>query len=345
MKKIIINALVLNLFISILPSAFAEDYEALDVFEEYATQRANLVTENMFIETEKNKSVDGVLKFSKDEGEITVEIVSSPKNGDVTLTDNSGSFTYTPHADYTGTDSFQFKISRGTESSNISYCGITVLEASKEPLPDVGFVYEDMRTHWANYSAIKLVESDILKGERIGSRYYFHPETKMRRIDTIEYILAALGADFSKVSDNNTHIFADSADLPEYINEAAYLAKEYGFLEGVRDGEQVFLKPYENINRAEIIRMIDLAMKAKTLNNDNLSFNDTAQIPDWAVQSVKNLVGYGIIQGFDDNTLRPYDNITKAQTAEMIYQMMKYKGAYSSTSARIKNEIYGTIII
>ena len=60
------------------------------------------------------------------------------------------------------------------------------------------------------------------------------------------------------------------------------------------------------------------------------------------MQSVKNLVGYGIIKGFEDNTLRPYDNITKAQTAEMIYQMMKYDSA-ATTIARIKQEFYGTI--
>lgn len=344
MKKLIINALFFNFVFFSCQPAFAKNYELLDVFEEYATQQSTLVTENMFIETQKNNSVDAVLKFSKDDGEISVELVTLPQNGNVTLTDNSGAFTYTPNDGYTGTDLFQFKISRNDESSNISYCGITVLDTSDET-PSTSFIYEDMRTHWANYSAVKLVESDVLKGERIGNRYYFHPETKIRRIDVIEYILAALGADFDKISENNTHIFADSSSLPEYINQSAYLAKEYGFLEGSQEGTLIYLKPYDYISRAEIIRMIDLAMKAKTLSKDKLNFADTAQIPDWAVQSTKNLVGYGIIHGFDDNTLRPHDNITKAQAAEMIYQMMKYKGAYSSVSSRIKNEIYGTIII
>jgi len=349
MKKIIINTITGILFFCFSTTVSAEKYEVLDVFEEYAVEKSRLVTENMFIETSKNQSVEGVLKFTADTTEISVEIVTPPANGQVTLTDSLGSFTYTPNPDYTGTDSFQFRISRLEESSNISYCGITVWDSvpspSPSPSPDSGFVYEDMRTHWANYSAVKLVEADVLKGERIGNRYYFHPETKMRRIDVVEYLLAALKADFSEAESAETHIFADSAVLPEYINKAAYLANKYGFLDGVREGENIYLKPYEHITRAEIIRMTDLAMKGKTMSRNSLEFTDAASIPDWAVQSVKNLLGYGIIQGFDDGSLRPFENITKAQTAEMIFQMMKYQKTSPTVSERIKNEIYGTLII
>lgn len=328
----------------------AATYDALDVFEEYAVADIEVITKDMNIQTTKNTPVDSTLSYTtSDNGQIIVEIVTAPEHGTVTLTNDTGGFTYTPAADYTGTDYFQFRVSRGTISSNISRCNIAVTKKPSEPenppTPDLGFVYIDMQTHWANYSAVKLVEADIMKGERIGSRYYFHPETKMRRIDVIEYILAALKVNFEDVNDNNTHIFADSASLPEYINQSAYLANKIGFVEGVRDGENVYLKPYDYINRAEIIRMIDIAMSSKTRSDIELNFADTSSIPDWAVQSVKNLVGYGIIRGFDDNTLKPYDQITKAQTAEMIYQMMKYN-AESTTqtmAARIKHEFYGKL--
>lgn len=279
--------------------------------------------------------------------------MKEPSNGTLTVTDADGKFTYTPNKDYTGTDYFSFRISGGGESSNISGCDIAVVgEESKPEEPgfipeEPGFIYEDMRTHWGNYSAVKLVESDVVKGERIGKRYYFRPETKMRRLDVVEYILAALKTDFDEVDKNETHIFADSASLPEYINEAGYLANKKGFLAGVRDGENIYFHPYEYINRAEIIRMIDLAMSSKTQNGDEIKFADEKIIPDWAAQSVKNLVGYGIIKGFEDNTLRPYDDITKAQTAEMIYQMMKYneQNSAATLSEGIIREMSGNYII
>lgn len=321
----------------------AKECDTLDVFEEFWVTETELLCEDFFIETDKNSSVDGVLKY-KAEGEVTVEIVTQAKNGVVTLKDSSGAFTYTPSKDWVGTDSFQFRITKGTESSNIARCGITIKEpVTEEPW----FVYEDMRTHWGNYSAVKLVEEDVIKGERIGKRYYFHPETKMRRIDVIEYILAALKVDFADVDKNETHIFEDSRDLPEYINYAAYLANKIGFVEGVREGEDVYLRPYEYINRAEIIRMIDIAMSSKTKSEQKIKFNDDAIIPDWAAQSVKNLVGYGIIKGFEDNTLRPFDKITKAQAAEMIYQMIKYnrESSEETMATRIKHEFYGKLTV
>lgn len=324
---------------------YAAECDTLDVFEEFAVSDAQITTEDFSVTAEKNKSVNGMLKYTAEIATVSFEITEQPTNGKVEITDYKGSFTYTPNKDFSGTDSFAFRIKAGGEESNISRCTVNVTE-QKDDTEELGFVYEDMRTHWGNYSAVKLVERDIVKGERIGKRYYFHPETNMRRLDVAEYILAAMKADFDTVDKNETHIFEDSASLPEYVNEAGYLANKKGFLAGVRDGEKVYFKPYEYINRAEIIRMIDLAMSSKTQNGDEIKFADENSIPDWAVQSVKNLVGYGIVKGFEDNTLRPFDKITKAQTAEMIYQMMKYneENSVGTISARIRHEIYGNYI-
>lgn len=343
MKKIFIYTLVLSALFNC--AAFAGVCDSLDVFEEFAVAEADISCSEFFIETTKNTPVSGMLKFSA-EGDIAAEIVTKPKKGTVDLKATTGEFVYTPYENQTGTDSFQFRIRKGEESSNIAYCNVTINETQQEEQPEAGFIYEDMRTHWANYSAVKLVEEDVVKGERIGNRYYFHPETKMRRIDVIEYMLSALKADFGTVDKNETHIFEDSAELPEYINYAAYLANKIGFVSGVREGDKVYLRPYEYINRAEIIKMIDTAMGGKTMSEGGVRFTDEAIIPDWAAQSVKNLSGYGIIKGYDDGALRPYDNITKAQTAEMLYQMIKYnrQNAQRTMAMRIKNEFYGKIV-
>lgn len=344
MKKIFAVLMAVSMFPACV---YAKESDTLDVFEEFAVSDANLIAEDFNIIVQRNTPFEGTLKYTAEIATLRFEIVTPPVNGVVELADN-GAFVYTPSKDYTGTDSFQFRISAGTENSNIARCSVAVVEENAEEAPpeELGFVYEDMRTHWGNYSAVKLVEKDIVKGERIGSRYYFHPETKMRRIDVVEYMLAALKADYNDVNKDETHIFSDSASLPEYINEAGYLANKLGFLAGVREGENIYFRPYEYINRAEIIRMIDIAMSSKTKNGDEIKFADEGSIPDWAVQSVKNLVGYGIIKGFEDNTLRPYDNITKAQTAEMIYQMMKYieENSTQTISARIRHELYGNYI-
>lgn len=341
MKKIFAILSALYVFGAV---SLAETAETLDVFEEFAATENELSAESFNITTEKNKSVQSALKYRSDIKTLIFEIAIVPKAGSVEITDYKGGFVYTPNRDYVGEDSFGFRISSGGESSNIAYCNITIGDSSGD---EVGFSYEDMRDHWANFSAVKLVERDVIKGERIGKRYFFYPEIEMRRIDVVEFILSALNIDFDGIDKNKTHIFGDSAVLPDYINEAAYLANKSGIIDGVRDGEFVYFRPYEYITRAELIKMIDSAMGGKTQNGDEIKFDDEGNIPDWAAQSVKNLVGYGIVKGFEDNTLRPYDKITKAQTAEMIYQMIKYneKNSFQTVSERIIESLYGNYMV
>lgn len=343
----------------------AQDYSTLDVFEEYAVldDTELFETESFSITTNKNTPIQDTLHFTSNVADTKFEITTEPIKGKVELTGDAGEFTYTPFQDQLGDDSFSFRLTAAGNTSNISSCTITITEdgapqetqeptaapteaPSQSPEP-IGFIYEDMQTHWGNYSAVKMVERDILKGERIGSKYYFYPDTKMRRIDVINYLLSSLGADLNDVNENETHIFEDSAQLPEYINKTAYIAHKLGIIDGSREGDKVYLRPFDYINRVEIIKMVDRAMSSKTRSDVSLEdFIDHASVPDWAVQHMKNLLGYGIIRGFEDQTLRPFDELTKAQTVEMLYQMIKYNESSTAETmaSRIKKGFYGKAV-
>ena len=62
---------------------------------------------------------------------MTVVKVSDPENGSVTLKAD-GSFTYTPNADFVGTDSFTYKASDGNAESNVATVAIEIYE--NEPI-------------------------------------------------------------------------------------------------------------------------------------------------------------------------------------------------------------------
>lgn len=354
MKRNFILAIMILSVFSFYTTAFAAEADVLDVFEEYATRETEeFYTEGFSVSTAKNTPVQDKLRFVSTGGAPQFVITSQPQKGSLEIIQTSGEFTYTPFPDAVGEDSFSYRITLNGTESNISSCTITIQEEVSEEKPEqtppegTAFVYEDMQTHWANYSAVKMLERDIIKGERIGNRYYFYPETSMRRIDVLKYLLAALGADLSEADENETHIFADSTELPEYINKIAYVANKLGILDGEQRGDKVYLNPYATITRAELIKMIDTAMRSKTMSDVSLEdFADAGAVPDWAVQHVKNLLGYGIIKGFDDKTIRPYETLTKAQTVEMLYQMIKYndENSVETISSRIKQGFYGKII-
>src|SRR5690606_21894885 len=55
---------------------------------------------------------------------LTYSIVTPPQHGTVQLQQN-GAYTYTPEADYTGADSFVFKVNDGQSDSNHATVAIT----------------------------------------------------------------------------------------------------------------------------------------------------------------------------------------------------------------------------
>lgn len=77
----------------------------------------------------------GVLSNDTDvEGDpLSAELVSSPSHGHLLLSAN-GSFTYTPHADYHGSDTFTYRVFDGTEYSNYAQVFITVIPVNDPPV-------------------------------------------------------------------------------------------------------------------------------------------------------------------------------------------------------------------
>ncbi|MBV7333691.1 tandem-95 repeat protein [Chloroflexi bacterium TSY] len=84
----------------------------------------------------------GVLENDSDvEGDaLTAVLVSNPNNGSVTL-NADGSFTYTPNADFNGSDSFTYKANDGEDSVNPAIVTITV-----DPINDAPVAADDAYT-------------------------------------------------------------------------------------------------------------------------------------------------------------------------------------------------------
>ena len=63
---------------------------------------------------------------------LTAVLVSGPSHGTLTL-NADGSFTYTPAANFNGTDSFTYRASDGTADSNLATVTITVTAVNDAP--------------------------------------------------------------------------------------------------------------------------------------------------------------------------------------------------------------------
>lgn len=67
-----------------------------------------------------------------DNNPLTYEVVASPTHG--TLSGTGANLTYTPNADYNGSDSFTFKANDGTVDSNVAKVSITVKSVNDAPV-------------------------------------------------------------------------------------------------------------------------------------------------------------------------------------------------------------------
>jgi VCBS repeat-containing protein len=74
-----------------------------------------------------------------DNDTLTYSLVDAPQHGTLTFKAD-GTFTYTPHADYNGTDSFTFKANDGTGDSNVSTINLNISPVNDLPVADDGTV-------------------------------------------------------------------------------------------------------------------------------------------------------------------------------------------------------------
>jgi hypothetical protein len=100
----------------------------------------------------------------------------------------------------------------------------------------------------------------------------------------------------------------------DYFYAAVKDLSERNIIKGYQDGT---FRPYETVTRAQAAKMLALTLGLETSNVQNPEFTDV-KTSDWYYGPVAALVNAGIIKGYDDQTFRPNDTLTRAQMAKMI---------------------------
>lgn len=271
-----------------------------------------------------NTTLDAAMEASVS-GDETFKfiIITNPENG-VVVDEDSGdpAFSYTPSGDFYGIDSFTFRLESGDFYSNVGTVTIEVISPSEPVIP---FFYEDMQDHWANFSASHLAARGFIIGEEIGNDFYYYPNKQMSRGEFLVFLLAVLGIDDSANEADIT--FADENSIPDWMLKKAKIAYEMEIISGVSDdSDLLYLYPNAPISRAEAFVMISNALLVNTdavNTNDKVNFTDVSDIPSWAMQSIKNLSAYQIIQGSSNNIINANSITSRGEAAELCYKLLK----------------------
>ena len=223
--------------------------------------------------------------------------------GTVTVTDRFGDaveVTANPDGTYT------FTMPNGQVS-----VAVTFVEAQPEPLP-----FTDVNeTDWFHDAVQYVYDNGLMDGVG-GNRFAPNSETTRAQLVTILYRLE----DEPEVS--GTSGFTD-VEADTWYTDAVAWAAANGIVNGVSETE---FAPGKDITREQLATILFRYAEAKgydvSARADLSAYPDADQILSYATESVAWAVAEGLIQGFEDNTLRPAGNATRAQIATILMRFL-----------------------
>ncbi|MEK8130402.1 S-layer homology domain-containing protein [Paenibacillus filicis] len=178
--------------------------------------------------------------------------------------------------------------------------------------------FADLDKHWAKPYSDRLVGMRIVEGFEDGM---FHPEEAVTRAQFAKMIADA----FALPQAAKTTGFADDAVIPAWAKASIAAAVQADFIQGYEEQGRTVFKADRTITRAEMAVILSRVLgrnNGPSASGKN-AFQDTADIPAWALSSVDAAVSSGILSGYEDQTFRPSGLATRAEATVVIYKLLE----------------------
>lgn len=168
---------------------------------------------------------------------------------------------------------------------------------------------------WAKEAAEVLSLKGIMVGDGNG---LFRPQDKVTREEFAKIALTLFGGKPSVTKTAFIDVQED-AWYAEYISGAV----EYQMINGIDENMFGVGQPITREDAAVIFnRALDSFDISFEAIKSIVDFDDLSEVSDYAKIAMDKLARVGIISGFEDNTLRPKETITRAEAAAMAYRII-----------------------
>ena len=179
--------------------------------------------------------------------------------------------------------------------------------------------FEDMYNHWAVEDVNELFHRGIITGEDKDGKLVFRPDSNITRGEFAVMISRYMGLD---IKDYDTFDFADKDLIPQWQKLHVDAVAANGIITGKKTDNGVIFAGEDLITRAEAMTIIHRSFKVVHRHPD-VSFTDSARIPDYAKVAINALVDMGIVSGYEDGSVKPLGNVTRAESAKLINTAIK----------------------
>jgi hypothetical protein len=185
--------------------------------------------------------------------------------------------------------------------------------------------YVDVSGHWAEPYISVLWAEGLTDGWEQGTQVWFRPDTTATRAEYA--VLLAKAFRLEPIAAPVPYSDVGPATVINGVRPAyGFLAAAYA--RGILPAAPSWY-PHEGLTRAEAITLLvsalSLSTYAEALSPLDVAlalyaFSDHHQVPDEARIPVAAAVRLGIIQGYDDGTVRPLRLMTRAEAVTMLYR-------------------------
>ncbi|SPY47689.1 Endo-1,4-beta-xylanase A precursor [Peptoniphilus harei] len=173
-----------------------------------------------------------------------------------------------------------------------------------------------IENHWAKKAIISAVDKNYFKD--IADLDNFMPDKSLTRAEFVTILGRLANVDASKYKDK---VF-DDIDANKYYSPYIDWAYKNKIASGFGDGR---FMPDKELSREEMCAFLSRFNKVHKINNKeeniNISFKDEKNISDWAKESVREMVRLGLIKGMDDGNFMPKEKLTRAQIAQVVFEI------------------------
>lgn len=170
---------------------------------------------------------------------------------------------------------------------------------------------------WAHNAIKRLYDDGIINGKGEGK---FEPESNITRAEFLKMIMRAMKIDITDDSSEELP-FRDVKD--DWYKEYVRTAYELNIVNGISAEE---FGVNEDILRQDMAVIAYRAFKLKNvaLKGDECALEDYEQTDDYAKEAVAALYTADIINGDDAKMFNPKQNLTRAEAAMVIYNILQY---------------------
>lgn len=180
---------------------------------------------------------------------------------------------------------------------------LTLLTASTSST----LAFSDVEGHWAEKEINKAAGMKIINGY---SEDLFMPDANMTRAELVAVINRLL------MIQSESDKYVPDISSQDWFHKDIRKAVAMGIIKGNQDG---FVRPNDFVTREEAVVMLSRAFNITNTENILINtYDDASEVATWAKSEILTFIKEGYISGYGDNTIKPKNNISRAEVLTIL---------------------------